>query len=289
MSSTALRSSDGAPIGTVSVFQDITARRELERAQAEEQRRSVESERRLRASLDVSLDAHVAMDSTGRITDWNPSAEAMFGRSRANVLGQEMADVIIPERYRAPHRDGLRHYLATGQGRVIGRRIEIEALRHDGTEFPIVLAIAAVELDGGPAFTAFVRDISARKRSEAAQAAAIVQVQSALTVRDEFLSAAAHDLKTPLTTMKGHLQLVRKRLGADASDAVRTSLDHGERAAARMAGLVAELLDVAHLQRRIELLGIDEIVFDRVAVASDDGGPEPGQRMNHSVLDVRRQ
>jgi len=274
MSAVALRAADGNILGTLSVFQDITPRKQLDRERAAEQQELRDSETRLRATVEVALDALISMDTAGRISDWNPSAEAMFGWRRDQIIGQEMAATVVPERYRAPHRAGLRRFLETGQGRVIGRRIEIEALHRDGREFPIELAISAIQTSGGQSFTAFVRDISARRRLEAAQAAALVQVQGSLQLRDEFLSAAAHDLKTPLTSVKGHLQLVRKRLGEDVAPGVAASLDQVERSTARMTDLINELLDVARLQsgqtlslnrREMDLVEIARVVADAAA------------------------
>jgi PAS domain S-box-containing protein len=269
-----LRGSDGTAIGTVSVFQDISGRKRQEAERTAEQQRLRDSETKLRATVEVALDALVAMDTEGRITDWNPSAESIFGRSRSEVIGQEMAAVIIPERYRESHRGGLRRYLETGQGRVIGKRIEIEALHAQGHEFPVELAISAVRTSAGQSFTAFLRDISARRRLEAAQAAALAEVRQALRLRDEFLSAAAHDLKTPLTAISGHLQLIRRRFGDGLAPRVAASLDEVERSATSMNQLINELLDVARLQsgqsltldlRDADLVAIARAVVDRAA------------------------
>lgn len=272
MNAALLRAPDGTPLGTVSVFQDISARKRIDAERATEQQQLRDSETKLRATVEVALDALVAMDTAGRITDWNPSAEAIFGHPRAAVIGREMASVIIPERYRESHRAGLRHYLETGQGRVIGRRIEIEALHAQGHEIPVELAISAVRTSEGQSFTAFLRDISARRRLEAAQAAALAEVRQALRLRDEFLAAAAHDLKTPLTAISGHLQLVRRRVDAGLAPRVATSLDEAERSTSWMNALIDELLDVARLQsgealvldrREIDLVDVARSVVDR--------------------------
>ena len=225
-----------------------SARERLERERNAERQLVSDSETRLRATVDVALDALVSMGADGRITEWNQSAEQMFGWPRDSAIGQEMASTILPERYREAHRAGLRRYLETGHGRVIGRRIEIEALHRDGHELPIELAISVIQTSSGLGFTAFLRDISARRRLEAAQAAALVEVQHVLRLRDEFLAAAAHDLKTPLTALKGQLQLIRRRLGDAAAPAVAHSLDEADRASQRMADLVNELLDLARVQ-----------------------------------------
>ena len=120
--------------------------------------------------LEVALDCIIGMDADGRIMEFNPAAEQTFGYTRAEVMGRHMAEVIIPPSFRDAHRQGLAHYLATGEGPVLGRRIELVAMRRGGEEFPVELAI--VPLTGGdrPEFIAYLRDISARKETEQALA-----------------------------------------------------------------------------------------------------------------------
>jgi PAS domain S-box-containing protein len=125
-----------------------------------------ESEARTKAIVQSSLDCIVAIDHEGKILEFNPAAERVFGHSRAEVLGQELAQVIIPPSLRERHRQGMRHYLATGETRVMGQRIEISAIRSDGGEFPVELAIMRVGTETPPTFTGFIRDISERKRAE---------------------------------------------------------------------------------------------------------------------------
>jgi diguanylate cyclase (GGDEF)-like protein/PAS domain S-box-containing protein len=119
------------------------------------------------AILASSLDALVTIEHHGDIVEFNPAAERIFGLARGEALGKPIAEAIIPPRYREAHRRGLAHYLATGEGRVLGKRIEIEALRSDGSEFPVELAITAIKSGATPLFTAFIRDITERREAEA--------------------------------------------------------------------------------------------------------------------------
>lgn len=127
-----------------------------------------EAEARSRAMLESSLDAFVSMDHRGRIIEWNPAAERMFGYPRGFAVGREMAELIVPPALRDRHREGLRRYLATGEKSVLGRQIEMPALRADGSEFPAELAITRVAAPGEPIFTGFIRDITERKTAEQA-------------------------------------------------------------------------------------------------------------------------
>lgn len=118
------------------------------------------------AILESALDCVVGMDEDGRILEFNPAAERTFGYSRDEAMGHEVADLMIPLRYRKRHRQGLVHLRAAGESRLLGQRIEIEAMRKDGSEFPVELAIAQVDLPEGRIFTAVIRDISARQEME---------------------------------------------------------------------------------------------------------------------------
>ena len=125
-----------------------------------------ESEARLRAIFDSALDAIVAMDDEGCILDFNPAAERTFGYTRAEVIGAKLADTIIPPAYRERHAKGMQRYLATGEQTVLGRRIEITAMRADGSEFPVELAITVTPIGGKPVFTAHLRDLTTRRMAE---------------------------------------------------------------------------------------------------------------------------
>ncbi len=129
-------------------------------------RERAESETRLRAMLESAIDAVVSVDSDGLLIEFNPAAERTFGWQRAEVLGKPMAELIIPERHRAHHHAGLARFLLTHEAKVLNRHIETTALRRDGTEFPIELSITTVREGDRDLFTAYVRDITERKRAE---------------------------------------------------------------------------------------------------------------------------
>jgi len=164
------------------------------------------------AVLELALDCIVVADHEGRIQEWNPASERTFGWRRDQVIGRELAETIVPERLRARHREGLARFLATGTARVIGRRIELPALRADGTEFPCEIAITTRVHDGRPMFTATLRDVSERQDADAAlrdraEAAALVSEISRV-----FLGADAAGIDAVVVDS---LRRVAKFLGAD--------------------------------------------------------------------------
>jgi two-component system, chemotaxis family, CheB/CheR fusion protein len=130
-----------------------------------------------RVFLDSALDCIITMDASGSVREFNPASERVFGFTRAEAIGKELAELIIPPRSRERHRQGLAHYLKTGEGPLLGKLIEIEALRRDGAEIWVQLAISAIEVDGSPIFTAYLRDITERRRAEEAnrRLAAIIE------------------------------------------------------------------------------------------------------------------
>ena len=135
-------------------------------ALARSQRRLERSEATKAAILEAALDAIITMDSDGRIVDFNRAAERTFGHRRDEAVGQVLADLLVPPQHRAAHRAGLDRYRRTGQGPILGQRIEITALRSDGTEFPVELTVAPVNAGGTILFSGHVRDITARLQAE---------------------------------------------------------------------------------------------------------------------------
>ena len=138
----------------------------IERTRAEEEVRR--SEALKAAMVESALDALITIDHKGCILEFNPAAEKVFGYAREEVLGQEMAPLVIPPRFRERHRRGLERYLATGEGTILDKRIELTAMRADESEFPIELAITRIGTQDPPMFTGYVRDITDRRRDEEA-------------------------------------------------------------------------------------------------------------------------
>jgi PAS domain S-box-containing protein len=139
-----------------------------------------DSEARKRAILDASLDCIIAMNQEGVITDFNPAAERTFGYAREEVVGRRLGDLLIPPGLRERHERGLARYRETGEGTLLGRRVELSALRKDGTEFPVEIAVTRVALPGPPLFKGSIRDITDRKRAEEERATLLAAERAAL-------------------------------------------------------------------------------------------------------------
>ena len=122
-----------------------------------------EREAKVRRLVDTGLDAVLGMDEQGRITEWNAQAETMFGWRREEAVGQRLSEMLIPMRYRSDHEEGLRRFLTSGEGPLLNRRVEITAVRRNGSEFPVEVSIAPYRIGGTWAFSGFVRDITAAR------------------------------------------------------------------------------------------------------------------------------
>jgi PAS domain S-box-containing protein/diguanylate cyclase (GGDEF)-like protein len=165
------------------------------RAKEEEKRRSDkafrESERLNRAIINSSIDCIVTIDQHGKIVEFNPAAERTFQVERSDVIGAPMAGLIIPPRYREAHNQGMARLLATGEGRILGRRVELTAQRASGFEFPVELTITAIGSWDAPMFTAHIRDITERKSQEA-KIARLSRIQAVLTSMNSAIAHVTH-------------------------------------------------------------------------------------------------
>ena len=183
-----------------------------DRKSAEEALRK--SEARKGAILESVLDGIITMDHEGKLLEFNPAAEEMFRYKRADVVGKSMAELIIPPSLRERHRRGIAHYLATGEGPILGNRIEMTAMRADGTEFPVELSVMRIGQDEPPLFTGYFRDITdqnaqeeIRRRSEELEEQNR-RVQEANRLKSEFLANMSHELRTPLNGIIGFAELM---------------------------------------------------------------------------------
>jgi diguanylate cyclase (GGDEF)-like protein/PAS domain S-box-containing protein len=129
----------------------------------------LDSEALKTAMLESALDCVITMDHQGRVIEFNTAAERTFGYERSDVVGKELADLIIPPSLRARHREGLQRLADGGHSEILGKRLELTGMRVDGSEFPVELTVTGVELPGRPPmFTGFIRDITDRRRADEA-------------------------------------------------------------------------------------------------------------------------
>jgi len=215
------------------------------RAQREARARERRSEAFKSAIVDNALAAIVATDSSGRIVEFNPSAESMFGRSRASVLGQLVADVIIPERYRAGHDAGMQRMREGGPPRLLGKRVEMQALRADGSEFPVEMVLWRAEVDSETHYTASISDVSERRNAAQQierQREALRQSEK-LTAMGSLLAGVAHELNNPLAIVMGRANLLEEK--CEFRPDLKADAQHIRQAAERCGRIVRTFLNMA--------------------------------------------
>ncbi|MGH7224846.1 MAG: PAS domain S-box protein, partial [Gemmataceae bacterium] len=161
-----LRDGKGTIIGTFGISRDITHRKQTETALRQAKDAAEASQQRTRLIVDSAYDAFVAMDADGVIIDWNRQAELTFGWPRELAVNRLLHELIIPPSHREAHLSGLRQFLATGEGPLLNRRIEVPALRRDGSEFLVEITITPIRYGSDWVFSAFLHDITHRKQTE---------------------------------------------------------------------------------------------------------------------------
>jgi PAS domain S-box-containing protein len=223
----------------------------------------------LQSVLDTALDAVVVMDTDGCIRGWNHVAERTFGWTEEEVRGRRLSEVIVPEQFRAGHEGGRAHYLRTGEGPVLDRRIEVSALHRSGEEFPVELSVTCSEQFGDKLFVGFLRDISERKQL--------------LERQQRLLQESDHRVKNMLTVV----QAIAQQTARDAADLPSFQ----ERFNGRLQSLAkAHQLLVGKSSAEVALTSLVEQVLasDVAAGRARFSGPElllkPGQVLGLSMI-----
>jgi PAS domain S-box-containing protein len=183
--------------------------------QSQEALRTAESKSRL--IIDTTSDAVITMDSGGTITTWNKQAEVVFGWSNAEAVGQRMSDMIIPQQHRIAHERGLLHFLATGDGPILRRRIEVTAVRRSGVEFPVELEVSPIAVGAEWVFSAFIRDITDSKRAqeELRNTQADLAHMTRVMTMGELTASIAHEVNQPLAGIITNASTCLRMLAAD--------------------------------------------------------------------------
>jgi PAS domain S-box-containing protein len=224
------------------------------------------SHARLQAIIDNSLNAIVTMNTKGVITGWNPQAEAIFGWTSSEILGKVLAETMIPPQYRDLHRKGLARYLATGEGPVLGKLLDLTALHKSGREFPVEIAISPASTSGEEVlFVAFLRDSTARKRADDA----IKELNSALQVanqhKSDFLANMSHELRTPLNAILGFSDLMVDDVTGKYDDTHRRRfLAQINSSGRHLLALINDILDLSKVEAGQMVLRLENVVVENV-------------------------
>jgi PAS domain S-box-containing protein len=207
-----LRSPSGAIVGASKIARDMTERKNAEEA-------LLESEEMARGIIDSALDAFIQMDEGGRVIGWNAQAETLFGWSRDEVIGKPLGDLIVPERHRARHKAGVARFLQGGGSAFLGKRIEIDAVRRDGTEIKVELKVTALRRRSGYVFNAFVQ--GAPEKPELDEQLRMAQKMEAI---GQLTGGVAHDFNNLLTVITGTVEILAEGVANDPKLAATVKL-----------------------------------------------------------------
>jgi PAS domain S-box-containing protein len=166
-----------------------------------------QEQEKFRAVTDTATEGIVSADSLGRIIYFNREAEQIFGYAASEVIGQQIS-VLMPERYRAHHERGMQRYLSTREAHIIGKTVELEGRRKDGTEFPIELSLATWETREGIFFTGIIRDTTERKRAQATLAKRANELETVAKV-----STAASNVLEASLLLQNVVDLTKENFG----------------------------------------------------------------------------
>ena len=221
------------------------ANEQLEERVRERTQTLAREEARKDAILRTALDCIVSMDAQGRIVEWNPAAEQTFGYLRAEAIGRPLSEVMVPERLRQGHKASLALYLATGEESVIGKRVELTALRRNGEEFPVEVAITVMRTEEGPLFTAHLRDITERKRAEKELRESRDAARAGSEAKSAFVATMSHEIRTPMNAVIGMLELLGySKLSPDQREMLSTARESSR----ALLALINDVLDFSKIE-----------------------------------------
>jgi PAS domain S-box-containing protein len=210
-----------------------------------------EQESQLRATMESALDGIVVIDDQGIIREFNDAASKIFGFEQRDAIGSDMAELIIPSHLRDAHHNGMHHYLKTGEGPVLGKRITVPGLCKDGREITLELAINPAQSSKGELFIAYMRDITENLAQQKALEEAKAAAEQAAQAKSAFLAIMSHEIRTPLNGLLGLLEMLESEIcDPDIHRKSVTALD----SALALTELLNSILDYSRLEaEKVEL------------------------------------
>ena len=246
-----------------------------------------ESEARKTAVLNTALDCVITIDQDNRIIEFNPAAQETFGYTVEQAIGADMPELIMPEKLRDAHRRGLARYAESGVGPILGKRLELEGMRSDGSLFPIELAVNRIPSDGAMLFTATIRDITDRKRTEEEVRQARDAAEAGNRAKSDFLASMSHELRTPLNAIIGYSEMLQEEAEDLAAPSLVDDLRKIHGAGRHLLSLISDVLDLSKIEAgRMEVFPETFNVADAAREVTSTIEPLVEKNGNRLVVDI---
>lgn len=231
------------------------------------ERAQAQTAKRMNTVISTSLDAVIVSDGDGRILEFNPAAETIFGHNAEDVYGRDIAEIVVPDHMRDAHAAGMERMKNSGERRVVGKgRVQLEGKRASGKTFPVELALQSAETDDGEIFIAFLRDISKRVENEQALVEARDKALAGEKLKTDFLATMSHEIRTPLNGLLGNMNLLRDTRLSKEQDKY---LGYMESSGRLLMSHISDVLDITRydagkLDTRSEPVNISALLEDIV-------------------------
>ena len=244
-----------------------------------------EVQARKRSILESALDPIITLNHEGLITEFNRAAEQVFGHPRDKVLGTQPSDILFPPSVGAGRKDRIDRYLEAGEGSMLGKRVEVTAVRANGESFPAEMAMTISHEQGAPVMTFFVRDLSERKKAERKQARYASELKRSNRELEDFAYVASHDLQEPLRKIRMFGDRLELKCGEMLDETGVECVGRMRSAATRMQNLIDGLLTLSRITTRAQNFEkvdlrevVDEVVSDlEIQIEQAEGLIEVGK------------
>jgi PAS domain S-box-containing protein len=202
-------------------------------------------ENRYLSMIQNALDAVIVMNTDGKIIEWNHRAEIQFGWTEKEAVDADLADLIIPEKLRELHRQGMKRFLTTGATSILNKRIELSAQHKNGHEISVELTVNPIKWADTYLFSAFIRDISLERATQKELVQAKEAAESATKAKSEFLATMSHEIRTPLNGIVGLSHLLKE---TQLSEEQREYLDYMIKSENALLSIIHDILDFSKIE-----------------------------------------
>jgi PAS domain S-box-containing protein len=265
----------------MAAVRDITIRKQTEEALRDK-------EIQMRSITDSAYDGIVMMDPKGDISYWNPAAERIFGYKSSEVVGKNLHRLIAPAHYHGAHLEAFAKFAVSGEGNAIGKTLDLETIRKDGTIIPTQLSLSAVKMSSGWHAVGILRDITLQKKNEEEFIHAKIAAEEATHAKSEFLANMSHEIRTPMNAVIGFSELLKK---TDMTAKQRDYINKIDASAKSLLGIINDILDFSKMEAgKLDLecvdFRLDEVINNVVSMNSNKASEKNIELINNIESDV---